>query len=130
MGSPQVQLSIISNVWIKLLTFQKGDVMDGHRHVFDHPHLLTQGSVEVNVEGVLSTFKAPHIIFIEKDKLHSITALEDNTVGACIHAIRNGTRVEDVIDPSMIPAGTTVENLRQKVPTAQPLAYGIKPENM
>ena len=104
--------------------------MDGHKHVFDHPHLLTQGSVEVNVEGVKSTFKAPHIIFIEKGKLHMITALEDNTVGACIHAIRDGDRVEDIIDPSMIPDGACAHNFLRDVPNAKPLAYGINPEEM
>ena len=35
--------------------------------------------------------------------MHGIECLSEESVGTCIHAIRNGTRVEDVFDPEMCP---------------------------
>ena len=52
MASALCQLSLISNVWIKLMNFEKaGDYNPGHSHTFDHPTLLVKGSVEVEVDG-------------------------------------------------------------------------------
>lgn len=126
----EVKMCLVSNIWIKLMYMNKGDEVEGHKHVFDHPHLLTQGSVEVEVEGQKSTFQAPHIIFIQKDKIHKIKALEDNTVGACIHAIRDGDAHEDIVDPSMIPVGVDPINWIEKIPNAKPLVYGMDPSKL
>jgi quercetin dioxygenase-like cupin family protein len=84
---------------------KEGDKNEGHVHNFDHITLLSSGSVEVDVEGAKTTFKAPHMIYIAKGKRHFITALEDNTVASCLHALRTGEREQDLLDPSMIPAG-------------------------
>lgn len=82
-----------------------GDRNEGHVHNFDHITLLSKGSVEVDVEGQKTTFTAPHMIYIAKGKRHFLTALEDGTIASCLHALRTGEREEDVLDPSMIPAG-------------------------
>ena len=112
MTAPAVQLSLISNLWIKLMTFEKaGDVNEGHKHTFDHPTLLVKGRLQVDVDGSVSVFEAPHIIFIAKDRVHTLTALEDATVAACIHALRGTDRAEDIIDPDMIPAGINPNQL-------------------
>ena len=112
MASPKSQLSLISNLWIKLMTFERtGDVNEGHKHVFDHPTLLVKGKLQVDVEGEISVFDAPHIVFIARDKVHPLTALEDGTVAACIHALRDGEQVEDIVDPAMIPAGINPNHL-------------------
>ena len=64
---PEIKFATISNVWIKMMTFkQPGDYMQGHKHLFDHPTLVSQGSVEVEVDGELTTFTDPAIIYIEK----------------------------------------------------------------
>ena len=77
MAHPQVQLSLISNLWIKLMTFENaGDINAGHKHVFDHPTLLVKGRMEVDIEGEKTIFEAPHIIFIAKETFHTLTALE------------------------------------------------------
>jgi len=111
-SSPKSQLSLISNLWIKLMTFEKaGDINEGHKHTFDHPTLLVKGRLQVDVEGVVSVFEAPHIVFIARDKVHTLTALEDGTVAACIHALRDGERVEDIVDPAMMPAGLNPNHL-------------------
>jgi quercetin dioxygenase-like cupin family protein len=89
-----------------MMNFAKaGDCNEGHLHNYDHITLLSKGSVEVDVEGQKTVFKAPHMIYIAKGKRHFLTALEDDTVASCIHALRTGEREEDILDPSMIPAG-------------------------
>ncbi len=82
-----------------------GDKNEGHTHNFDHVTLLAKGSVEVDVEGNKTTFAAPHMIFIAKGKRHFLTALADDTIAYCVHALRTGEREEDILDPSMVPAG-------------------------
>ena len=82
-----------------------GDQNEGHLHNFDHITLLSKGSVAVDVEGQVTEFKAPHMIYIAKGKRHFLRALEDDTIACCVHALRTGEREEDILDPSMIPAG-------------------------
>ncbi len=98
------KISIVSNLWIKEVVLEKkGDVMEGHSHKFDHQHLLAVGSIKLYIEGVLepTVFTAPQVIFVPKETLHSFEALTDTTLGYCIHAIRNGLRVEDIVYPKM-----------------------------
>jgi quercetin dioxygenase-like cupin family protein len=84
-----------------------GDQNEGHVHNYDHVTLLAKGSVSVDVDGVITEFKAPQMIYIAKGKSHYIKALEDDTVACCVHALRTGEREEDILDPSMIPNGIT-----------------------
>ena len=79
----------------------------GHTHPFDHLTLLAAGSLKVTVDGQETIFKAPHMIYIHKDKIHELVALEDNTVAYCIHALRDGDGVGDILDPAMIPDGVS-----------------------
>lgn len=88
-----------------------GDQNEGHEHNFDHITLLSQGSVEVDVEGQKTVFKAPHLIYITAGKRHFLKALEDDTVASCLHALRTGEREEDILDPSMVPAGVNPQIL-------------------
>jgi quercetin dioxygenase-like cupin family protein len=107
-GDPDVQLTCVSNLFMRSMHFKRaGDIEHGHAHVFDHVSLLTAGSAKVTVEGVSRVFLAPHAIFIKKDWMHEIEALEDNTIMICVHALRDGERVEDIIDPDsyVIPPG-------------------------
>lgn len=87
----------------------KGDIEIGHSHSYDHATLLSSGSVlyEIldgpNGNTVASkTFVAPGYIFVEKEKFHRITALEANTVCACIHALRT-------VDDEIIPPDSFIE---------------------
>jgi quercetin dioxygenase-like cupin family protein len=88
-----------------MLFAKTGDVEQGHCHAFDHTTLLGVGSVIVKVNGKSKKFKAPQMIFIKANVEHEITALEDNTIAYCIHALRDGDAVEDIIDPESIPEG-------------------------
>lgn len=106
MSIPKTTLACVSNLWVRMMTFEKaGDCNEGHSHNYDHITLLSKGSVEVDVEGTKTIFSAPHMIFIAKGKRHYLTALEDGTIASCIHALRTGEREEDILDPSMVPEG-------------------------
>jgi hypothetical protein len=106
MAYPQSKISLVANVWVKQMLFeQAGDMNEGHDHLFDHQTLLAYGSVEVTVNSKSSCFNAPTIIYIRANQTHQIKALEAGTVCYCIHPIRDGERIEDIIDPSDIPDG-------------------------
>jgi quercetin dioxygenase-like cupin family protein len=108
----KIKLAMVSNLWIKLMNFESaGDINHGHKHEFDHVTLLTKGSVEVDVDGTKSTFIAPQIIYIQKQTVHTITALEDGTIASCIVAIRNSEKLEDIVDPEFVPKVTNAEYL-------------------
>lgn len=100
------QFSCVANVYIKQMIFAKtGDIKEGHKHVFDHQTLLAKGSLKAEVGGKVSYFTAPQIIFIKAGLEHKFTATEDNTIAYCVHALRDGDQVGDIIDPASIPAG-------------------------
>ena len=103
---PKVKLGLVANLFSRMMHFEKaGDIEHGHCHQFDHLTLLASGKLQVTVEGNTSEFFAPHMIYIRKDKVHELVALEDNTVAYCIHALRDNDGEGDIIDPSMMPAG-------------------------
>lgn len=97
MSDPVTDLKIVDNVFVKLHHFVKvGDTHEGHAHVFDHITLLASGSVLMKHDKGEQTYKAPHLIVTPKGIMHQFTALEPNTVFCCIHAIRDGSDVDDV----------------------------------
>lgn len=101
---PSSKISLVANTWIKQMQFAKaGDFNPGHKHLFDHQTLLAKGKAAVVVEGKETIFTAPTIIFIKAGYEHTIIAKEDDTICYCIHAIRDGDRVQDIIDPADIP---------------------------
>lgn len=114
MASPNIKIMAVSNVFSRIMHFQNaGDVEAGHAHLYDHATLVSAGTVRVDIlndSGVESsrTFKAPNMIFVEKNKRHQLTALEDNTVCACIHALR--TIDEEIVSPEFLIAPMTSEN--------------------
>lgn len=104
-----VKIGCVANLFSRMIHFEKaGDCELTHTHSFDHLTLLANGSVKCIVDGQETVFKAPHMIYIHKDKYHEFTALEDNTVAYCIHPMRIGERIEDIVDPTMIPNGSIV----------------------
>lgn len=106
MTSPEIKLGCVANLFSRQMHFKKaGDIEYGHTHAFDHLTLLASGALSVNVDGKVTEFYAPHMIYIRADLNHELTALEDDTVAYCIHALRDGEAVTDIIDPTMIPDG-------------------------
>lgn len=105
MNEPSVRIGCVANLFSRMMHFKKaGDVEIGHTHQFDHLTLLASGKLKVTVEGVSTEFTAPHMIYIHKDKVHELEAMEDETVAYCIHALRDKEN-NDILDPSMIPKG-------------------------
>lgn len=107
-GDPDVQLTCVSNLFFRRMHFKNaGDIEHGHSHPFDHVSFVSRGSVRVTVGTTSKVFHEPQAIFIKKELQHEIEALEDDSVVVCIHAIRDGGRVEDIIDPDsyVIPPG-------------------------
>lgn len=105
MAVPEIQVIACSNVYVRNMSFkEKGDIEVGHCHTYDHTTLLSAGAViyEVldgfNGETIeFKEFKAPAMIYVEKNKFHRLTALEAGTVCACIHALR--TIEDEIISP-------------------------------
>lgn len=109
MAYPDVKVGSVANLYSRMMHFKNvGDVESGHTHAFDHLTLLAAGRLQVTVEGNVSEFQAPHMIYIKKDKMHELVALEPNTVAYCIHALRLGNDVDDIVDPSMVPEGVEI----------------------
>ena len=107
-GDPDAQLTCVSNIFFRRMHFKSaGQIELGHSHPFDHISLVSRGSVRVTVSGRSKVFYEPQAIFIAKGLQHEIEAMEDNSVVVCIHAIRNGENIEDIIDPDsyVIPPG-------------------------
>lgn len=106
MSEPIVELGCVANLFSRMMYFKNaGDVEQGHTHAFDHLTLLAKGSLSVVVEGKTTEFTAPHMIYIKADKKHELTALTDETVAYCIHALRDAANPDVILDPSMIPEG-------------------------
>lgn len=119
MSTPNIKLGCVANLFSRQMHFEKaGDIEHGHTHQFDHLTLLASGALKVVVDGIESVFYAPHMIYINKDKNHELTALEDNTVAFCIHALRD-VKTEDILDPSMVPNGVS------PIAVSMPISNGL-----
>jgi quercetin dioxygenase-like cupin family protein len=117
MSQPVVNIGCVANLFSRMMHFEKvGDTEVGHTHQFDHLTLLAKGKLKVTVEGVATEFTAPHMIYIRKDKIHELEALTDETVAYCIHALRDKDNNE-ILDPSMVPAGVSPLSLAGPVCT-------------
>lgn len=100
---PEVTISCVANLFNRMMYFKKaGNIEPGHTHQFDHMTLLAKGKLRVTVEGKTTDFTAPYMIYIHKDKKHTLEALTDETVAYCIHALHD-RETGDILDPSMIP---------------------------
>lgn len=118
MNQPEVALGLVANLFSRQMHFKRaGDVEQGHTHQFDHLTLLAKGSLKVTVNGEVTYFAAPQMIYIHKDHEHELVALEDDTVAYCIHALRTKDQSE-IIDSSMVPNGVgVIRGDRQENPT-------------
>ena len=95
-SSPEVKIIAISNVYCRSMHYKnKGDFEIGHCHTYDHGTLVSTGKLLVEMlrddGSVISQkeFIGPSLVFIPKLCMHRLTALEDNTVAVCIHAMRD-----------------------------------------
>lgn len=111
-NSPDIQIGLVANLFSRMMHFKKkGDIETGHTHQFDHLTLLASGSLQVTVDGNSTTFIAPCMIYIHKDKIHELVSLENNTVAYCIHALRENNKNDTILDPESVPSGVTISDL-------------------
>jgi len=108
---PEVKIMAVSNVYSRLMIFKKvGDFENGHYHTYDHGTLLSKGKLLVEMfdkqNNLVATkvYTAPTFIMIKKDNTHRLTAMEDDTIAACIHALRDVD--DDLVDPDFFPETT------------------------
>jgi hypothetical protein len=109
MNQPKIKIFAVSNVYCRLMEFEKeGDIELGHKHLYDHATLLSKGSLKVEMldelDHVVSEkiFQSPSFIFIAKNVKHKLISLENETIACCIHALKD-------IDENIIPSDTLVE---------------------
>jgi hypothetical protein len=115
MATPEIKIMACSNVYIRLMEFRHaGDTELGHSHIYDHATVLSSGAVKYEVlDGKYGNvvaeknFTAPDIIFVEKNKYHKITALEDKTICSCTHALKT-------IDSDLIPPDSIITPINKK----------------
>jgi quercetin dioxygenase-like cupin family protein len=101
---PATDFKIVDNVFVKMHHFlHKGDTHNGHSHTFDHITLLASGSVKMIHDNGEAEYKAPHLIITPKNIRHQFIALEPNTIFACVHAIRDGSDVDNVASQDITP---------------------------
>ena len=113
MSNVNTDVKVVDNVFVKLHSFpNSGDTHDGHAHYFDHITLLAYGSVLMRHDRGEQVFKAPYLIVTPKGVNHQFTSLEPNTIFCCIHAIRDGSNVDDVASQDITP--TEAFNLLSK----------------
>jgi quercetin dioxygenase-like cupin family protein len=103
-SEPITDLKLVDNVFVKMHRFiNVGDTHQGHAHTFDHITLLATGKVLMKHDNGEQEFMAPHLIVTPKGITHQFTALEPNTVFCCIHAVRDGSEVDDVASQDITP---------------------------
>lgn len=95
--SIKTDIRIADNVFVKMMEmYYKGDIIDGHSHVFDHITLLAKGRVLMKADGQEHEHIAPCLIVTPKGVVHQFEALEHGTLLCCIHAVRNGDGIDDI----------------------------------
>ncbi len=96
MSKPEITIFAVSNVYSRIMHFKKsGDIELGHYHTYDHGTLISSGSIRIEILDENSevtesrVYHAPQMVLIKKQFRHRLTALKDDTVAVCIHALRD-----------------------------------------
>jgi quercetin dioxygenase-like cupin family protein len=94
-------LAIVDNVLTKMHHLEPQNSTTTHAHTYDHITLLALGTVELSREEggeiVTKTIQAPALIVTKANVKHSFKNVSDTDVlFVCIHAIRNGSGLDDV----------------------------------
>jgi quercetin dioxygenase-like cupin family protein len=114
MDNPNVNIGCVKNLFVRQMHFKKaGDGEQGHAHQFDHLTLLAKGRLAVDINGEVTEFTAPQMIYIKAELRHKLVALTDNTVAYCIHALRDETG--DILDVAMVPKSKELYELLNKL---------------
>lgn len=86
----QVKIQHVANVYVRAMIFEHiGDSTRGHKHLYDHTSYVASGRARITVRGEPAEFGPHSLVFVGKDEVHDIEALEEGTVVLCIHALRD-----------------------------------------
>ena len=134
-SKPDVKILAVSNVYCRLMNFAKvGDFEQGHYHDYDHGTLLAKGKLFVEMfdkqDNLVSAkvFTAPTFIMIKKDNTHRLTAMEDETIATCIHALR--TIDETIVDTDFLVDETQLADNEHADPSKQTIGKLMKDRGM
>lgn len=96
-AAPKVNVKTYGNIWAKEIELRKkGDKKEGHKHEFDHLHFIHRGRVLLSIYNredrskllLQKEYKAGDWVKVPKEHFHDMEALEPNTIGYCIQAVR------------------------------------------
>ena len=114
-------LKLVDNVFVKMMHLKAiGDIHSGHAHLFDHITLLATGSVNMKHDKGEEIFTAPQLIVTPKGITHEFIAITNDVLLCCIHAIRDGSTVDDVAEQTITPE--QARELLSKFPLIQDVA--------
>lgn len=114
MSQPTVNIGCVKNLFVRQMHFvNAGDSEQGHAHQFDHMTLLAKGKMAVRINDEVTEFTAPQMIYIKAELQHELTALTDNTVAYCIHALREESG--DIMDVDMVPKSRELYDLLHRL---------------
>lgn len=90
---------VSGNIFIREMNFdERGGVVEGHAHNFDHTTYIVRGSVKIeslNADGSVKqtvtkrAVDGHNWVLIKAGIFHRLTQLEPNSMGHCIYAHRN-----------------------------------------
>ncbi len=85
---------ISGNIFIRPHTMAAGEVIEGHKHHFDHTTIVFTGSARVKAtlpDGTVleRTFEAPSHFLVLAGVEHEIAALDDHTQLWCVYSHRD-----------------------------------------
>jgi quercetin dioxygenase-like cupin family protein len=109
----KIRLFELANLAIVEMVFETpGDqhAYQAHTHAYDHAHYLARGVMDVFVNGEVTRYIAPAMIWIKAGTEHRQVAVEANTIGLCINAIRMKDGSGEPIDPTLVPNGVSPWN--------------------
>lgn len=138
----EMQHAFQHNIYLKKMSFPKnGCVYKGHHHEYDHVTLVASGKVRVRFGAVPEAslpaeekeYQGVSMFVTRGFRQHEITALEDNTVVCCVHAIR--TKDGQIIDPPSELSDQTLNSFDELSSAIRgmelaPLAFDATPNQM
>jgi hypothetical protein len=83
----QVELVLYAGVFVKLWSVaDAGTLLPQHAHAFPHLTLLMRGSVRAwRGEEMIGDYRAPAVIRIPANELHTFLTLTNDVALACVH---------------------------------------------
>lgn len=107
---PEIKTLSVSNIFTRMMFFKDvGDCETYSSNPHDSFLLLSNGKIDIEVDNKVSSFEAPHIIVIKKNKNPKIISKSQSAIAWDIYALRDAKG--KVIDSDSIPDNVDVTEL-------------------